>query len=245
MTRSLALAELAEAVVDALADLADLQLQAPQDYLDRTRIKDEFLTRLLDLYLIQSAAVASRPVFDVAVLLGWFELQSFDADPAIFQVAHLRHIVHWDRVPTLFTDPSGLLRETYGWGTGAFDSAALVTNLGAVLQHVASDVRHRDLPAIPLSRIHGGDPRRRTAADPASSSRCWGRAGAPGRSACPSSALPPTAPVPPTAGSALRRTPPAHRRVCASPLLHGLAGPVGRRRPRRWHRARAAARHRP
>src|SRR6185436_343679 len=39
-----------------------------------------------------------------------------------------------------------------------FDSAALVTNLGAVLQHVASEVRHRDLPAIPLSRIHGGSP---------------------------------------------------------------------------------------
>ena len=153
-----ALADLAEAVIDALADLADLQLQAPQDYLDRTQIKDEFLTRLLDLYLIQSAAVASRPMFDVAVLLGWFELRRFEADPSVMQVAHLRHIVHWDRVPTLFTDPSGLLRETYGWGTATFDSAALVTNLGAVLQHVASDVRHRDLPAIPLSRIHGGSP---------------------------------------------------------------------------------------
>ena len=53
----------------------DLRLQAPQDYLDRTQIKDEFLTRLIDLYLIQSAAVASPEVFDVAVLLGWFELQ--------------------------------------------------------------------------------------------------------------------------------------------------------------------------
>src|SRR5690242_5521844 len=35
----LALAELAEAVVEVLAELGDLRLEAPQDYLDRTGIK--------------------------------------------------------------------------------------------------------------------------------------------------------------------------------------------------------------
>ena len=156
--KTLALADLAEAVVDVLADLGDLRLHAPQDYLDRSGIKDEFLTRLFDLYLIQAAAVASRPVFDVAVLLGWFELQRRDADPATFQVAHLRHVVHWDRVPMLLTDPSGLLRETYGWGTTTFDADALVTRLGGVLQHLAAEVHRRELPAIPLARLHGGTP---------------------------------------------------------------------------------------
>lgn len=156
--RALALAELAAAVIEVLADLGDLRLQAPQDYLDRTGIKHEFLTRLFDLYLIQAAAVASRPAFDIAVLLGWFELQRHAADPAIFQVAHLRHVVHWDRVPMLFTDPSGLLRETYGWGTAAFDADTLVTRLGGALQHLAADVTRRELPAIPLARLHGGPP---------------------------------------------------------------------------------------
>src|SRR5512139_949006 len=156
--QGVALGDLAEAVVEVLADMGDLRLQAPQDYLDRSGIKDEFLTRLFDLYLIQAAAVASRPVFDVGVLLGWFELQRHDADPAKFQVAHLRHVVHWDRVPMLFSDPAGLLRETYGWGTATFDANALVIRLGGVLQHLATEVRHRELPAIPLARLHGGTP---------------------------------------------------------------------------------------
>jgi hypothetical protein len=152
----LALAQLADAVFDVFDDLSDLRLEAPQEYLDRTRIKDEFLTRLLDLYLIQSTAIASPPIFDIAVLLGWFELQRLEADPTTFQAKHIRHIVHWDRVPKLFTDPTELFRETYGWGTPAFDPDTLVIRVGAVLQHIAAEVRHRKLPAIPLARMHGG-----------------------------------------------------------------------------------------
>jgi hypothetical protein len=155
---ALALGELALAVLETLNDLSDLRLEAPQDYLDRTGIKDEFLTRLLDLYLIQSTAVASRPAFDIAILLGWFELRPLDADPAIFQVAHLRHVVHWDRVPMILSDPSELLRETYGWGTTTFDADSFVTRLGGVLQHFAAEVRFRELPPLPLARLHGGIP---------------------------------------------------------------------------------------
>lgn len=153
--QALALAQLADAVFDVIDELRDLRLEAPQEYLDRTRIKDEFLTRLFDLYLIQSTAIASPPVFDVAALLGWFELKRLDADPAKFQVPHIRHVVHWDRVPKLFTDPTGLFRETYGWGTPAFDPDTLVIRIGAVLQHIAAEVRHRKLPGIPLARMHG------------------------------------------------------------------------------------------
>ncbi|HEX6731664.1 MAG TPA: DUF6603 domain-containing protein [Pyrinomonadaceae bacterium] len=152
----IALAQLADAVIDVLDQLSDLQIEAPQEYLDRTRIKDEFLTRLLDLYLIQSVVIASPPVFDIAVLLGWFELQRLEADPTKFQVKHIRHTVHWDRVPKLFTDPTGLFRETYGWGTPTFDPDTLVIRVGAVLQHIAAEVRHRKLPGISLARMNGG-----------------------------------------------------------------------------------------
>ena len=85
-------------------DLSEVELTAPQDYLDRTGIVDDFLPRLVELYLLQSAAVASRPAFDIAVLLGLFELRREPADPSRFQVAHLRHIVHWDRLETMVTD---------------------------------------------------------------------------------------------------------------------------------------------
>ena len=134
----------------------NVHLQAPQDYLEKTGIEDEFLTRIFDLYLIQSTATASRQFFDIASLLGWFELKRFKADPTKFQVAHLRHIVHWDRVPKLFEDPNGLMREVYGWGTATFDADALVIRLGAVLEHLSSQVSQRPLPALPLARLHGG-----------------------------------------------------------------------------------------
>jgi len=153
-----ALAELALSVGRAIVDLSEVELSAPQDYLDKTGIVDEFLPRLLELYLLQSAAVASRPAFDIAVLLGLFELRREPADPSRFQVAHLRHIVHWDRMETMVTAPSDLLRDVYGWGTPAYDATALVVNIGAVLQHIAVDVRRRELGALPLRRLHGGSP---------------------------------------------------------------------------------------
>ena len=156
--QALALAEVAGAAIDVLLHLRNVQLQAPQDYLEKTGIEDEFLTRIFDLYLIQSTATASRQFFDIASLLGWFELKRFEADPAKFQVAHLRHIVHWDRVPKLFEDPNGLMREVYGWGTATFDADALVIRLGAVLEHLSSQVSQRPLPALPLARLHGGTP---------------------------------------------------------------------------------------
>lgn len=150
------LAQLADAVLDVLGELKDINIQAPQEYLDRAQIKEEFLTRLMDLYLIQSVAISAPELFDVASLLGWFEVTRLGADPAKFQVPHIRHVVHWDRVPKLFTDPTDLFRETYGWGTPAFDPDTLVIRVGAVLQHIAAEVRHRKLPGIPLTRMHGG-----------------------------------------------------------------------------------------
>ncbi len=155
---ALALLELGDAVAGALGDLGDLELDAPQAYLDRTNIQDEFLTRLLDLYLIQSCAVASRPTFDLALLLGWFELAPHEADPQRFQVAHLRHVVHWDRVPALFSDPAQLMGDVYGWGTARFDPDTLVGRLGGVLQHVSTNMRRRELHPVPLARLHGGPP---------------------------------------------------------------------------------------
>ena len=58
----------------------------------------------------------------------------------------------------MVTAPSDLLRDVYGWGTPAYDATALVVNLGAVLQHIAVDVRRRELGALPLMRLHGGSP---------------------------------------------------------------------------------------
>src|SRR6478752_547500 len=50
---------------------------------------------------------------DIGDVLGLFELRREPADPSRFQVAHLRHIVHWDRMETMVTEPSDLLRDVY------------------------------------------------------------------------------------------------------------------------------------
>lgn len=169
---ALALLELGDAVAGALGDLGDLELDAPQAYLDRTNIQDEFLTRLLDLYLIQSCAVASRPTFDLALLLGWFELAPHEADPQRFQVAHLRHVVHWDRVPALFSDPAQLMGDVYGWErrgsipTRSSAASAGCSSTSARTCAGASCTRCRS-PGCTAARRHRGP--RRTAS---SSSRC-------------------------------------------------------------------------
>ena len=59
----------------------------------------------------------------------------------------------------MVTAPSDVLRDVYGWGTPAYDATALVVNLGAVLQHIAVDVRRRELGALPMRRLNGGPPR--------------------------------------------------------------------------------------
>jgi hypothetical protein len=153
-----AVAELAEALGAAVLDLSHVHLVAPQEYLDRAGIVDAFLPRLSALYLIQAVGTASRPLLDLVLLLGLAEVRPEPADPAHFQVAHLRHVVHWDRFTTLVTDPAALFAQVYGWGTPAFDSNTLVSRLGSLLRPLAADVRRRDLPAFPLSRLQGGTP---------------------------------------------------------------------------------------
>lgn len=55
--------------------------------------------------------------------------------------AYTRKVFHFDRTAKLFTDPSGLLREVYGWGQAGFDAIALFVVLKNLLQ------RRFDIPA--------------------------------------------------------------------------------------------------
>ncbi|MBX3339843.1 MAG: hypothetical protein KF848_19875 [Nitrospira sp.] len=49
------------------------------------------------------------------------------------QGAYVRKTLHLDRVMKVFTDPTGLLREVYGWGAPSFDGLALFTVLRRLL----------------------------------------------------------------------------------------------------------------
>jgi hypothetical protein len=147
--------ELATAVAEVILAVADTidstdqlieALEASSDYLDATNIIDEFLPRLGDLLVIHLVGATVQPAIPVGVLVGLFELTLMPADPSIFQVEHVRQVVRWDRVGPLVTDPGGVVRDVYGWGTPDFDGNQLVTNIAGVLEHVAADLRVRPLP---------------------------------------------------------------------------------------------------
>ena len=64
-------------------------------------------------------------------------------------------MVRWDRLGTLFTDPSKLLRDVYGWGTPTFQGNALVANIGRVVEFIAADVKARALPRLAEEQFAG------------------------------------------------------------------------------------------
>ena len=142
----------------------------------------------------------------------------------------------------MVTAPSDLMRDVYGWGTPAYDATALVVNVGAVLQHIAVDVRRRELGALPLRRLHGGTP----PAHPPMTQLFLPLVGSDVAGSSEAGltvfGLPPT-----TAGGARRRARrrpvrARHRRAAGAPEQPALGGSRRRRRPRDRDRPPAARR---
>lgn len=154
---AVAVGEVIAALADALDELAGLAASfgATSDYLNATRIADEFFPRLADLLVIQLVGSAAPAAVPVGVLLGLLEFTRLPADPSIFQVEHVRQVVRWDRFAPLLSDPSDALRDVYGWGTGAFAGNDLVTNVGRVLEHLADGVSLGVLPRAVEEQLAG------------------------------------------------------------------------------------------
>jgi hypothetical protein len=152
-----AVGEVVVALADALRHVEDIaaSLQATPEYLSATRIVDEFFPRLADLLVIQLVGSAVPAMVPLGVLLGVFELSLMPADPAIFQVEHVRQVVRWDRFSPLLTDPAGVLHDVYGWGTAQFAGNALVTNIGRLMEHFADNLALRPLPRAVEEQIAG------------------------------------------------------------------------------------------
>lgn len=140
--------EVVVALAQALNDLAGIAggFQATPQYLQATGIVDEFFPRLADALVLQLVGSASPVAVPIGVLLGVFELTLMPANPATFQVQHVRQTVRWDRIESLVTDPGSAPRDVYGWGTATYDGNLLVTNIGRVLEHLTDDMRLRALP---------------------------------------------------------------------------------------------------
>jgi hypothetical protein len=127
------------------------------DYLTATDIVDQFVPRLLDHFVATALQSATAIPLGLLQFAGVVELAAFEADPAIYQVRHVRCIVHWDRVPRLFSDIRGLLGEVYQWGQPNADPDLLVAALGRLIAGITANVAIRPLPRRSEAALTGGD----------------------------------------------------------------------------------------
>jgi hypothetical protein len=131
-------------------------MSAADDYLTQTQIKSELLPRMTDLFAASRIGAASPIGFLTLQIFGVVSMRTFPADPAKFQLEHVRPVINWDAFPKLFSDPVGLLQSRYGWGTPAFDGGSLVANMSALLEAIGEPVRKRTLPRRVEEQLSGG-----------------------------------------------------------------------------------------
>jgi hypothetical protein len=83
----------------------------------------------------------SPPVAAVLTVIGVLERTYDSGDPADPTRPPFEHVtVHLDRLVPALTDPAGHLAALYGWGGAAFDAAALLTVLDAVVARLGLPV---------------------------------------------------------------------------------------------------------
>jgi hypothetical protein len=121
-------------------------LSAPADFLAKTNIAAEFLPRLIDFLTMQLLVQYAPTLFAAGTALGIFDTHLHDRDSSIYQSRHVRCTVHWDRVPRVFNDVSGLLGDIYKWGTPNYDPSSLTMTLGSLLRVFSVDIAVRPLP---------------------------------------------------------------------------------------------------
>jgi hypothetical protein len=124
-----ALAQLAAdlaALATALGDLpAQLRAELPADVVAATGIDVEFQARLFQTLLDEQIEHAQPLLAAALQLLGLREVTAEEADPARFQPEFVRRRIRLDRIRLLLSDPAGLVRELYGWGTPTLDTDRL------------------------------------------------------------------------------------------------------------------------
>ncbi len=88
----------------------------PSSYVAVTGIDAALERRIVDYILIQAIS-ASQMARAVLITLGVIEENRLDADATKFQPAFKLREFRLDRLSRLFSDPTGLLEDVYGWGT--------------------------------------------------------------------------------------------------------------------------------
>lgn len=123
-----------------MANNLNSTLSSLGDYVAKTKIDQEFFIRLFDFLIVSYVYRNSPPAFAVIQFLGIFEQKIFPADPTVYQVAHVRSVIHYNRVGTLFSSPDNLITESYGWGTSDYSADNLLRNFVFLLNTIGAEV---------------------------------------------------------------------------------------------------------
>jgi hypothetical protein len=130
---------------------------ASSAYLSATDIANQFVPRLLNYCIVDALQTPTLLPIGLLQFIGVVELAAFEADPSQYQVRHLRRIVHWDRIPQVFSDIKGLLAKVFQWGSTSADPDVLVVALGSIIGGISSNVNVRALPRRAESALVGGE----------------------------------------------------------------------------------------
>jgi hypothetical protein len=152
-------AQLAKAVLDFVqgVDQVVAGFAADGDYIAKTNIVDEFVPRVLDFLVVRALQTTTAIPLAFLTFVGIVELRPYLADPSIYQVSHIRNVVHWDRIPRVFGDIRGLLAEIYQWGLANADPTSVVLALGSIVACFTSAVETRALPRRAEAALVGHD----------------------------------------------------------------------------------------
>ncbi|MCI0535658.1 MAG: hypothetical protein L0Z50_10570, partial [Verrucomicrobiales bacterium] len=140
------ISELTIAVATAVRDVRQFAADLPanvsgfDDFLSNSGIVEEFPKRMFDFWVMTAIAGESPITFSLLHLLNIFEYKRFNADESIFQVEHVRAIIHFDHFKTLLDNPAQHFRKAYEWGTPQFLAEDLINRVSRVLLVLGADV---------------------------------------------------------------------------------------------------------
>ncbi len=147
------LADLALAIAALTRQIHDLAQALPGrlssfgDYVDRTQIHKQLPVRLFDFLATNYLSQASPLSYAILHLLNVIDYPYYAADPATFQVEHVRATVNYHLFKVLVSEPQRLFTEAYGWDTPNFQSALFLNRVSQLLQTLG--LRSRLQPLSP------------------------------------------------------------------------------------------------
>jgi len=106
-----------------------LAAELPAPFLAATDIAESFPKRLFEDLFVREIATRAPFSTALAVLAGLIEEVEIEPDPAHFQPAYTRRVVHLNRISVSLNDPGTILQEVYGWGTPTLDIDRLFMNI--------------------------------------------------------------------------------------------------------------------